>query len=634
MTTSPDNLEPLREELYRLAENRLAGNSSAGETARLIRLVREDARAARLYVEFMRDSATLYDLSAGVTAPNPYDAVGCHPSPVSGQGAGIRGQGPVAGGQGPVVSKPVSTPAPTVPSSDLRPPASPIVGFFRSTADAIFHPIMIWVLVGMVSVGVISLGIWSRRSKEAEQIAKAPPPAVLTGLAVQPVNLGKTTDARWDEGFAPEEKEAIQHGRRLRLVAGLAELKFPANATVLVEGPADFKVVDGDTCWLQFGRLTAHVPEAARGFEVLTPTARAVDQGTEFGVSVGNPSAGDQLPPVDGSVVAEQQLTEPAELRKASNQSPTSDLRPPTSTEVHVFRGKVAVAKADSRKPKVESKSPKSEISNLKSEILTAGSAVVVTTSDVKPLPAADPFKFALDKLQGKPRAVLLSEDFKTYPEGNVQDVLGPWIIQGKTRKGQGVGIGDFNKTFTDFVDQHGLADKSLLPLPPSIAHVLRIAPSNPNGPKTFPRLAHPIDAPQLAHTCQVLVEFAVAPAQETLESSLAFAAEPGPAPGIEFWRNADPAGPRLTWQPPRWYRVRILLDVADGKLRAARVNRSAWRGNEGWIRDADYQTPVPKLDWTTPPKFVIFGYPVTTPKTPAGIFNIDNIRIEVIAEK
>ena len=163
---------------------------------------------------------------------------------------------------------------------------------------------------------------------------------------------------------------------------------------------------------------------------------------------------------------------------------------------------------------------------------------------------------------------------------------------------------------------------------------MLRFVPSAPNPPSSFPRLAHAIDAPQLAHTCRLLVEFVIYPANGSLEPSFALAAEAGSAPGIEFWRNADPAAPRTAWTPDRCYRVRVLMDVVDGKPREARVERSLWNGPEGWVHDADYRTPVPQVDWTTPPKFVIFGYPTVTPQTPAGLYHIDSIQIEVISEQ
>ena len=257
----------------------------------------------------------------------------------------------------------------------------------------------------------------------------------------------------------------------------------------------------------------------------------------------------------------------------------------------------------------------------------------MISEKKVQPLPAADPFKFALDKLQGKPRTVVLSEDFESYPVGRAQGALGPWTIQSSARKGQGVMIENAEKRSADHVAQHGLpSDKSLFPLPP-IANGLRINPSAPNPPHTFPRVIHAIDAPQFSATCQALVEFVLTPAHATLEPSLAFSTEAVPVSGIEFWRSTGPTAGRIEWEIGRCYRVRMLLSVVNGTLREARVERFAWRSNEGWVRDADYQTPVPKINWTTPPKVVIFGYPVVTPQTPPGIYSIDNIRIEVIAE-
>ncbi len=561
---------------------------------------------------------------------------------VSSQLSAISHQPPGVSNEQSAVSKPMAAPIPTPtvpnianPQPEVRNPQSPLVGFLRSTVDAVIHPIAIWSVVGIVAVGVIGLAIWGGRFKgHQEQAAQAPP----SGLAAQLVNLGKTTDARWDEGFAPEEKEAIQHGRRLRLVAGLAELKFPGNATVLVEGPADFKVVDGDTCWLQFGRLTAHVPEQARGFEVLSPTARAVDQGTEFGVSVGNPSAGDTLPPADGSVVAEQQLAEPAELRKAPNQSPTSALQSPTSTEVHVFRGKVSVARSEvgSRKSDTIFRVPTSDLrppTSNQSEILSAGSAVVVTTSDVKPLPAVDPFKFALDKFHGKPRTVLLSEDFEKYELGAKQGNMGDWIIQGSVRKGQGVFVYDPAERLETHFTRTGQQFPNLSPPPPVGTKISHIAASGTNPRNTFPLLAAKIDGRPLATDCQVLIEFDLFPDSADFQTSLTLGTEIGRTGGIELFRNADEAR-KIEWPPYQWYRLRLLLNVTGGAVRQVRAERSHWLGLEGWVRDLTYHPATSKLAWTAPPRYVIFGYPAVTATTPATIVWIDNVRVEVIAKK
>ncbi|MCE9552420.1 MAG: FecR family protein, partial [Planctomycetes bacterium] len=361
--------------------------------------------------------------------------------------------------------------------------------------------------------------------------------------------------------------------------------------------------------------------DPAKGFQVQTPDGTVTDLGTEFGVYVKNEAAG-------------VRLEEVGEEEQQPGGGPQQDGTQPPVTEVHVFKGQVDVAPGDQL-----AQAPTSSIPHPPSTILQAGQAATISENKVQPLPAADPFKFALDKLQGKPRQVLLTEDFESYDIGVKRDNVGQWIVQGSSRKGQNVSIGDYDKAVADFTALHGPADPSLNPPPPSISRLLVFAPSADNPRSEFPRIVRPIDAFPSADSCQMLVEFVIFPSlaeiePAEIEPSFSFAAEAGIAPGIEYWRNADAAAPRIPWKKNLVYRVRVLMDVANGKLRDARVERSQWSGSAGWIRDADFRTPVPTVDWTTPPKYVIFGYPTVTPQTPATPYNIDNIRIEVIAER
>ena len=73
----------------------------------------------------------------------------------------------------------------------------------------------------------------------------------------------------------------------LHLETGIMRLDFDNGATVTLQGPAHFEIIDRDKTRLDNGILTATIPESAIGFEVTTPTMDVVDMGTSFGVSVG-----------------------------------------------------------------------------------------------------------------------------------------------------------------------------------------------------------------------------------------------------------------------------------------------------------------------------------------------------------
>lgn len=74
----------------------------------------------------------------------------------------------------------------------------------------------------------------------------------------------------------------------VRLSGGFVELAFPrCEATVLVEAPAWFRVVDAETLWLGAGRLTADVRNGdEHGLRVLTPDSDVLDLGTRFAVDI------------------------------------------------------------------------------------------------------------------------------------------------------------------------------------------------------------------------------------------------------------------------------------------------------------------------------------------------------------
>jgi hypothetical protein len=70
----------------------------------------------------------------------------------------------------------------------------------------------------------------------------------------------------------------------LQLQSGVAELTFLDGARVAIEGPCQFELQGSGKGFLQNGKLVAHVPPRAIGFEIETPTARIVDLGTDFKV--------------------------------------------------------------------------------------------------------------------------------------------------------------------------------------------------------------------------------------------------------------------------------------------------------------------------------------------------------------
>lgn len=94
--------------------------------------------------------------------------------------------------------------------------------------------------------------------------------------------LGRTVNAQWAQ--TPDSNELCPGS--LVLQQGLAELNFTKGTRLIVQAPCEFRLASTQRVVCIAGAMTAHVPPSALGFTIETPSARIVDYGTEFGVSV------------------------------------------------------------------------------------------------------------------------------------------------------------------------------------------------------------------------------------------------------------------------------------------------------------------------------------------------------------
>src|SRR5947209_3495488 len=89
----------------------------------------------------------------------------------------------------------------------------------------------------------------------------------------------------------PVLEAALRAGTTVKLDRGLAALRFRSGARLVIEGPAEVKLVSAMRVELVQGKVGARVPESAQGFTVLSPRGEVIDLGTEFGVGVGQDGA-------------------------------------------------------------------------------------------------------------------------------------------------------------------------------------------------------------------------------------------------------------------------------------------------------------------------------------------------------
>ena len=132
----------------------------------------------------------------------------------------------------------------------------------------------------LASCLLVAFLLWPRSAEESADVS---PGAESTNFVA---TLREATNVVWSN-----DQDAVNVGGRiksgsLRLGAGEAELVFDSGAKLLLAGPAKLELESPLRVFLEKGKVAAHMPSTAVGFELYTPTSKLVDQGTEFGVVV------------------------------------------------------------------------------------------------------------------------------------------------------------------------------------------------------------------------------------------------------------------------------------------------------------------------------------------------------------
>ncbi len=130
---------------------------------------------------------------------------------------------------------------------------------------------------------LLAVALWPRATPAPQPDYAAAAEPTDDSVAV----LLQTSGAVWGESGVPTRPGAPLPPGRLRLKAGVAHIEFYCGATVILEGPADFRLVSRTRAYCTEGKLRATVPPQAEGFTIGTPALDVVDRGTEFGLRVG-----------------------------------------------------------------------------------------------------------------------------------------------------------------------------------------------------------------------------------------------------------------------------------------------------------------------------------------------------------
>jgi hypothetical protein len=107
---------------------------------------------------------------------------------------------------------------------------------------------------------------------------------------VETATLYDSLQPRWADSA---HQEHLKNGSRLstksgplRLLDGMVKILFDNGGVLVLEGPAEFRILSPNHVRMRSGSLYATIGPGAAGFTVSTDSAKVVDLGTEFGVQV------------------------------------------------------------------------------------------------------------------------------------------------------------------------------------------------------------------------------------------------------------------------------------------------------------------------------------------------------------
>jgi hypothetical protein len=136
-------------------------------------------------------------------------------------------------------------------------------------ADAMLRAVALAACVAVLAAG---FAVWFKRTSARETTS--------TAVAM----LARAVDARWSQSTSPLRVGSALEPGWLRLESGLAQVDFYSGARVVIEGPAQLRLVSPNEAVCPTGRLLAQVPRPARGFCLKTDQINVVDLGTTFGI--------------------------------------------------------------------------------------------------------------------------------------------------------------------------------------------------------------------------------------------------------------------------------------------------------------------------------------------------------------
>ncbi len=149
--------------------------------------------------------------------------------------------------------------------------------------------------LGIAAAVTVILGVAFPLRTDSKLESTSEGVAILTGVV----------DVQWAQGQAALEPGSILPPGPLRIASGLVGLEFYGGARLTLQGPAEVDLARVDQAFCRHGKVSVQVSDRARGFRLSSPKLDLVELGGEIGLAID----------------------------------------PQDRTELHVFKGKVAVTR-------------------------------------------------------------------------------------------------------------------------------------------------------------------------------------------------------------------------------------------------------------------------------------------------
>jgi hypothetical protein len=308
MNAPAPSADPIRDEVYRLANAVLSQEASDVELQRFEHLIARDPVARDCYLEYVCDAYNLHanlELSGQHVPCAPLAAISSEPDTEELHQTRIASSGP-------------------------------LLAVWHTTVNCFSSD---WSVAYLIATAVLAIGALVGAVtyvSQPERIAVQPPVHKLPAAPSEATSIARITamvDCVWERtGFGVQGSDAailpspacgrgaggegglhspavtnspLHLGDRLALRSGLLELTYDSGARVILQGPVAYEVDSPAGGYLSLGKLTARLDSHSeisklksqisnhkseiinhKSFAVRTPTAVVTDLGTEFGVEV------------------------------------------------------------------------------------------------------------------------------------------------------------------------------------------------------------------------------------------------------------------------------------------------------------------------------------------------------------